>query len=41
MRIESLFASAVLAWCLHMPAPAHAADAALVAAAKKEGRVVW
>jgi iron(III) transport system substrate-binding protein len=41
MRIESLVASAVLAMCLHMPIPCGAADAALVAAAKKEGQVVW
>jgi len=41
MRIGSLVASAVLAWCLHMPASCRAADAALIAAAKKEGRVVW
>jgi ABC-type thiamine transport system substrate-binding protein len=39
MRIEGLVASAVLAWCLQSPCPA--ADAALIAAAKTEGRVVW
>jgi iron(III) transport system substrate-binding protein len=39
MRIEGLVASAVLAWCLQ--SPCRAADAALVAAAKQEGRVVW
>jgi iron(III) transport system substrate-binding protein len=41
MRIESLVAFASLAWCLLMPAPCRAADAALIAAAKNEGRVVW
>ena len=41
MRIEGLVASAILAWCLHLPAPCRAADAALIAAAKNEGRVVW
>ncbi len=40
MRMASLAASAVLL-CLLPQAPCCAADAALVAAAKKEGQVVW
>ena len=41
MRLAGLVASAVLAWCLLLQGPCGAADAALIAAAKREGRVVW
>ena len=41
MRIVGLVASAVLASCLHLSTPCRAAEAALIAAAKNEGRVVW
>jgi len=40
MRATSLVASALVA-CLLLPAPCAAAEAALVAAAKQEGQVVW
>ena len=40
-RVHALVASAVLAWGLHLSTPVGAADADLIAAAKKEGRVVW
>ena len=41
MKLAGLVASAVLAWCLLPQGPCDAADAALIAAAKREGRVVW
>jgi hypothetical protein len=40
-RVQALVASAVLASGLHLSTPVGAADAGLIAAAKKEGRVVW
>jgi ABC-type Fe3+ transport system substrate-binding protein len=41
MRLAGLVATAVLAWCLLLQGPCGAADATLIAAAKREGRVVW
>jgi ABC-type Fe3+ transport system substrate-binding protein len=41
MRLAGLVASAILAWCLLLQGSCGAADTALIAAAKREGRVVW